>query len=228
MKGGRPRGSTNVNLTLGRYREMAAAVLGRPKGTTTTKALAQLAKRWGVAVAGEMASGMGLTGWRDGEAKAAAYACFIAWCEERGGFGSRDDMETLAHVRRMIASNGRGRYVAWERANDTKAPNVPNALGWRRKLSVTGAAIENDDYNATGDEHREVEYVHTRDVFRQEFCQGREEKRVLDLLKKAGHLRHNQGRNTLAVRLPGMADNKLAQCIVIKASILSDDGEAAA
>lgn len=48
MKGGRPRGSTNVNLTLGRYREMAAAVLGRPKGTTTTKALAQLAKRWGV------------------------------------------------------------------------------------------------------------------------------------------------------------------------------------
>lgn len=179
-----------------------------------------------VAVAGEMASRMGLTGWRDGEAKAAAYTCFIAWCEERGGFGSRDDMETLAHVRRLIASNGRGRYVPWERANDTRAPNVPNALGWRRKLSVTGAAIENDDFNATGDDGREVEFVHTRDVFRQEFCQGREEKRVLDLLKKAGHLRHAPSRYTLAVRLPGMDDKKLAQCIVVKASILSDDGEA--
>jgi putative DNA primase/helicase len=181
-----------------------------------------------VAVAGEMATRMGLTGWADGEARAGAYACFLAWCDERGGFGSRDDMETLAHVRRMIAMHGRGRYVAWERANDSKAPNVPNSLGWRRKLSVTGAVIEGDEFNATGDDDREVEFVHSRDVFRQEFCQGREEKRVLDLLKKHGHLRHAPNRNVLVVRLPGMGDKKYAQCIVVKASILSGDGEGAA
>lgn len=180
-----------------------------------------------VAVAGEMATRMGLTGWPDGEATAGAYACFLAWCDERGGFGSRDDMETLAHVRRMIAMHGRGRYVAWERANDSKAPNVPNALGYRRKLSLTGAVIESDDFNATGFVDGEVEFVHTRDVFRQEFCQGREEKRVLDLLKKHGHLRHAPNRNVLSVRLPGTS-KEFTNCIVVKASVLSGDGEDAA
>ena len=91
-----------------------------------------------------------------------------------------------------------------------------------RKLGITGAPIDASDYNATGDESREVEYVIERETFRQEFCAGRDERVVLSVLKAHGHLRHNEGRNTLAVRLPGMRKGETAQCIVIKSSILAD------
>lgn len=177
-----------------------------------------------VAVAGEMASRMGLTGWPERTAQDAAYACFVAWVDERGGTENREELDAVAHVRRMIATHGRGRYVAWERANDSKAPNVPNALGWRRKLTVTGAPMETDDFNATGDESREVEYVHERETFRQEFCAGRDERFVLGVLRSRGYLRHGENRNTIAVRLPGMHEKRLSQCVVIKSSILADTG----
>lgn len=176
-----------------------------------------------VAVAGELATKAGITGWPKGEATNAARACLNAWIDARGGLQNREEMEAVSHVRKMIAAHGRGRYIAWERTNDSKAPNVPNALGWRRKLSVAGGVIENEDINPTGDSGREVEYVHERSLFRQEFCLGKDEKFVLSILKARGYLRFNNGRNTLAVRLPGMDDKKLAQCIVITSAILSDE-----
>ena len=146
-----------------------------------------------------------------------------AWVDSRGGLENREEIEVVAHVRKMIALNGRGRYVAWERTHDSKAPNVPNALGWRRKLSITGSVVDREDENATGNDGREVEYVHERNVFRQEFCVGKDERFVLGILKARGYLRCNEGRNTLAVRLPGLADRQSAQCIVVKASILADE-----
>jgi putative DNA primase/helicase len=176
-----------------------------------------------VAVAGEMATKAGLTGWKEGDATLAAYTCFISWIDARGGLENREEMEAVAYVRKMIALHGRGRYNAWERSNDSKAPNVPNALGWRRKLSLTGAVVEDHDDNATGDEGREVEYVHERSVFRQEMCNGLDDRFVIGVLKARGYLRCNDGRNTLTVRLPGMAKNKYGLCVVVKSSILADE-----
>ena len=176
-----------------------------------------------VAVAGELATKAGLTGWSNGDATNAARTCLDAWVDSRGGLENREELEAVAHVRTMIASNGRGRYIAWERTHDSKAPNVPNALGWRRKLSVTGSVVDLDDEYATGNDGREVEHVHERNVFRQAFCDGKDEQFVLAILKARGYLKCNEGRNTLAVRLPGLADRQSAQCIVVKSSILADE-----
>jgi len=68
-----------------------------------------------------------------------------------------------------------------------------------------------------------VEYVHGRRVFRQEFCDGKEERFVLGIPKERGYLKCNGVRNTLAVRLPGLAERTTAQCIVVKSSILPDE-----
>jgi hypothetical protein len=100
--------------------------------------------------------------------------------------------------------------------------NVSNALGWRRKLSVTGNPIEGYDENATGDCEREVEYVHDSAVFKREYCAGKDMGFVLKVLKAKGYLRHDKDRNTLKSRLPGMASGKTANCVVIKSSILED------
>ena len=113
--------------------------------------------------------------------------------------------------------------MAWERANDSKAPNVPNSLGYRRKLTLAGGVVEESDDNATANDSSEVEYVHQRSVFRQEFCMGKDEKFVLGILNKHDFLKCNPGRKTLSVRWPGMAKGRFAQCIVVKSSILSDE-----
>jgi len=176
-----------------------------------------------VAVAGELATKAGLTGWSKGDATEAARTCLNSWVDSRGGLENREEMEVVTHARRMIALHGRGRYNAWERSHDSKAPNVPNALGWRRKLSLAGGVVEMEDENATGNDGREVEYVHDRKVFQQEFCNGKDLKFVLSILKARGYLKCNAGRNTLTVRLPGFEKDKYAQCIVVKSSILSDE-----
>jgi putative DNA primase/helicase len=175
-----------------------------------------------VALAGELATEAAITGWKNGEATVAAFTCLIAWIDSRGGLANRDELDVVRHVREMVASNHRGRYIAWERTQDSKAPNVPNALGWRRKLSVTGHAIEQYDDNATGDCEREAEYVHDGTLFKREFCNGKDMSFVLGVLKARGYLRHDKDRNTLKVRLPGMASGKTANCVVIKSSILED------
>ena len=74
----------------------------------------------------------------------------------------------------------------------------------------------------TGNDAHEVEFIHDRAVFRREFCDGKDERFVLAVLKARGYIRSQPKRNTLAVALPGMG-GRLSQCIVVKAAILSDD-----
>ncbi|MEO8818881.1 MAG: hypothetical protein ABI393_11525 [Paralcaligenes sp.] len=52
-----------------------------------------------VALAGELATGAGLTGWAKGEASAAARECFASWLENFGGAGNQEQRAILAHVR---------------------------------------------------------------------------------------------------------------------------------
>jgi putative DNA primase/helicase len=176
-----------------------------------------------VALAGELATEAGITHWKPQDASHAAYTCLNAWIDSRGGLANRDELDAIRHVREMIAMNQRGRYIAWERTHDSKAPNVPNALGWRRKLSAAGNIIEQYDENATGDGEREVEYVHDSTVFKREFCNGKDADFVLKMLKARGHLRHDKDRNTSSVRLPGIGTRATSRCVVIRSSILADD-----
>ena len=63
-----------------------------------------MAQRFGlVAVAGELATHYGVTGWSEGEATQAASLCFAAWLDSFGGTGNREDRALLAQVRREVA-----------------------------------------------------------------------------------------------------------------------------
>ena len=64
-----------------------------------------------VAVAGELASTCELTTWPPGAA-AAVGVVFRAWMAERGGTGSREDMQLFAALRRFIAAHGSARFEA--------------------------------------------------------------------------------------------------------------------
>ena len=65
-----------------------------------------------VAVAGELATEAGITGWPEGEAERAAATVLRDWLGERGGTGSREDQHLIAALRRFIGAHGGSRFEA--------------------------------------------------------------------------------------------------------------------
>jgi len=95
-----------------------------------------------VAVAGEMATEAGITGWPPGEAGRAVAAVFRDWILERGGIGSREDHNLFAALRRFIGMHGAARFAAVKEPDpdDEGAQTEPplpdgertiNRAGWR-------------------------------------------------------------------------------------------------
>ncbi len=82
-----------------------------------------------VAVAGELATHYGLTGWREGEASEAARRCFAAWLESFGGGGNRDERAMLAQVKAFFEAHGSSRF---EPMASTGEPRIVNRAGFFR------------------------------------------------------------------------------------------------
>lgn len=69
----------------------------------STGQIIRVARRFAlVAVAGELASQYGLTGWQEGEATYAAYKCYRAWLDHFGIEGNKEDRAILAQVRAFL------------------------------------------------------------------------------------------------------------------------------
>ncbi|RZA29181.1 MAG: DUF927 domain-containing protein, partial [Proteobacteria bacterium] len=95
-----------------------------------------------VAIAGELATEAGITGWPAGEASAAAAVILRDWLAERGGIGSREDQHIVRELRRFLAENGAARFeVVRDPADELDGAQVEPALpdgvrimhraGWR-------------------------------------------------------------------------------------------------
>ncbi len=99
-----------------------------------------------LALAGELATGYGVTGWEQGAATEAAGALFKAWCKERGSGGANlEQAQIRAAVLAFIEAHGAGRF------QDAGRPDaiVHNRAGWRddstgpvRYLFTTGGMRE--------------------------------------------------------------------------------------
>ena len=146
-----------------------------------------------VAVAGEMATAYGLTGWPEDESVTAAGRCFGAWLAGfGGGVGRREDAAILAHVRGFIEAHGQSRFQQWD-AGDTQKV-IDRAGFWR---GVEG----------------ERRYYILTETFRRELCTGFDLRDVVRVLKAAGALEPGgDGKTTRRERLPGIG---LARCYVL-------------
>lgn len=119
----------------------------------------RVASRFGlVAVAGELATAYGLTGWQPHEAEHAAHACFNAWLEARGGAGDQEEASLLRQVRHFFEAHGEARFTPWERAErqDDHAPRTSNRAGFVRRMGSDGA----------------LTWYVLPEVFRAEICEG--------------------------------------------------------
>jgi uncharacterized protein (DUF927 family) len=69
-----------------------------------------------VAAAGELATALGTTGWREGDATWAARVCFQAWLDRRGHIGPAELQDGIDQVRRFFALHGESRFTPEQRS----------------------------------------------------------------------------------------------------------------
>ncbi len=82
-----------------------------------------------VAAAGELATLLGVTPWRQGEATASAAWALTKWIELRGGTEPAEIRQAIEQVRLFIEQHGEARFEAMD---DPDARPVPNRAGWRK------------------------------------------------------------------------------------------------
>jgi len=146
----------------------------------------RVAQRFGlVAVAGELATHYGVTGWPEGEATQAASRCFAAWLDSFGGTGNREDRALLAQVRGFFETHGASRF---EDVAATVDQRIMNRAGFYR----TGL----DDAR---------EYLVLPEAFKRDVCAGFDLKAATRCLLSQGWIvPGGDGRPTQKPRLPGI------------------------
>jgi len=183
-----------------------------------------------VAMAGELATEAGLTGWDASESEWAARACFDAWLAARGGAGNGEVRQMLRQVRRFLESHGEGRFTWWHRAADDHNAKTLHRAGYRRMLNEHGEPIKTNGQHlgefgdkmpaALGD-GVSVEFFILPEVFRSEVCQGFDYQAVCRVLLEHGALVPGAGRAyDCRQRLPG---HGLANCYRIAPALFELD-----
>lgn len=173
-----------------------------------------------VAYAGELASRWGLTGWRTGEAGAAAMRMFKDWLTAYGGEENREPRKMVEQVQTWIQANAGTRLEDWRRPSvvDSHAPRTMNRAGWRRPTKDTAALSERDHV---------FEYLVYPAVFREELCNGFDPKQVTRELVKRGLLQTTQegenARHQVKVREPGAGGSSWMFCL--KPGVLEWDSD---
>ena len=159
-----------------------------------------------VAVAGELATLAGITGWSKGEATAAAARCFADWLAVFGT-GNREHSSALEQVRAFIQAHGSSRFEPLDReawnAWSSSQPRTVNRVGYWR------------------DTQEGREYLIFPEQWKNEVCKGLDSEAVARTIRDAGHLRHKHGSLKLESRTPD-SDTK-TRFYVVKASLLGGD-----
>ena len=136
-----------------------------------------------VAVAGELATHYGLTGWEQGEASSAAHKCFAAWLHAFGGTGNREERNILSQVRAFFEAHGASRFEDIHATGDTR---IINRAGFYR-------TSENGDR----------EFLVLPEAFKRDVCQGFDVKAATVALLSSGWIQPGKdGKSSQKPRIP--------------------------
>ena len=155
-----------------------------------------------VAVAGELATGAGVTGWPEGAATEGVQMCFDTWLTERG-LKPADATAAVGQVRLFLEQH-ESRFVI---GDDNGSTQAHNRVGFKRVL-------------AKG----EVEYCVFSESFQQTVCAGFDPKMVARALRDQGHLVVD-GANLKAQRVIPGTEKQKTRVYVIRGSILAGELE---
>lgn len=150
--------------------------------------IARVARRFGLAaVAGELATEYGLTGWQPGAANEAARICLDSWIESFGGTGDREARQILSQVKAFFEAHGSSRFSD---VSETKETKIANRAGFYRA----------DDFG----EKLEKTYCVLPEVFKHEVCKGLNFRTAIKTLIKAGWLEAGSDKTPQKQRIPAL------------------------
>lgn len=152
--------------------------------------LVRVAERFAlVAIAGELATILGVTGWPPGEAEKAAATCFRTWLSGRGGIGNKEREQVLAQVRAFFEAHGSSRFEPMDAPENVK---TVNRVGFREMDMDVG------------------KFYVLPESFKSEVLSGLDRKSAIKTLIEAGWLEPDaDGNATRPIRLPGLGQKRV-------------------
>ena len=126
-----------------------------------------------VAVAGELATLAGITGWQQGRAFEAVAQCFNAWLSSLGNGENMEETKILEHIKSFFESNGTSRFeeltVIRQADGEVMRPRIHNRVGYY-------------------DPENKV-YLVSPTMFKKEMCIGMNDANVKKVLIKHGWIK---------------------------------------
>ncbi|WP_051293057.1 DUF927 domain-containing protein [Citrifermentans bremense] len=157
-----------------------------------------------VAAAGELATKLGITGWKQGEAARSVTTCLQAWLSGRDGTDQSEHEKMRAKVRHFLEQHGESRFVDLDWLPDARPIN--NRAGFRSLDKESGA----------------FEYFVLPGAWTKEICTGCNAKTMSRYLAEQGYLEVSASGNPyITRRFPGINPTK---CYHVLPSLF-DDGE---
>jgi uncharacterized protein (DUF927 family)/5S rRNA maturation endonuclease (ribonuclease M5) len=157
-----------------------------------------------IAAAGELATEVGVTGWKQYEATDAAARCLENWLTQRGTTGAVDIETAIRQVKNFIEVNGASRFQS------SKA-----------RLDAHGELIHEKVVNRAGfrvEENSETRvYLILPEVFRREVCEGFDYRTLAKMLEARGFLETQPPHLSKKCRLPEVGTVRV---YAIRSSIL--------
>lgn len=190
-----------VDQVAARAKKLMATFVRKVVERGASEQIIRAAKKFAlIALAGHLATGLGLTPWEKGEARRAAILAFNRWVEKRGGTGSHEERQAIEQVRLIIEQHGDSRF---EHAGSS-ASEVHNRLGWRKG------------------ERADREWYVPPEVWKGEFCNGLDPTFVARTLAARGMLRRQDGKHIQCV--VALGEKQRIRAYVLTAAII-DSGE---
>jgi putative DNA primase/helicase len=163
-----------------------------------------------IALAGEIATSLEITGWDEGTSLEAAGRCFLDWVDMRGGSDRQEVTQIIRQARHFIEVFGDSRFV----------PMVKNQNGWTSMHNNMPQRAGYKRETETG-----FEYLVMPEVFRDEICKGYNRRSVIKVLVDNGMLQTDaKGKSQITCRLPAIG-NKITvkKMYVFTSKVLSDE-----
>jgi uncharacterized protein (DUF927 family) len=141
-----------------------------------------------ISAAGELATRLGLTGWKEHEATLVAENCFYSWIDERGGIGARDIERGIEAVFAFIGAQGNARFQDLARPEE----KIINRAGFKE-----------------GQGNGWTYYI-LPDVWRNEVCQGYDSQEIARTMIVRRQIVPGEGKHlAMKKRLPGLGQPRV-------------------
>ena len=161
-----------------------------------------------VGAAGELATDFGITGWREGEAEAAAKACFDSWLDSRGSTGVGDVETAIRQVRAFVEAHGNSRFQSLAPRHDRGGNEIPERV------------IDRVGFKSV-DPEGDTEFLILTEAFRQEVCKGLDYRMVAKVLDERGYLTtDSKGKRSVLHTVPELGRIRV---YAVRASILGGE-----